>query len=302
MKQLISLCTALTLMGSVTLAPRPTYAQSVTKQNPSVRKTSVQAATLPKLQEGSLVRGSTPIPIYVINAGRRRLIPNTATFDALGYKLENVVQLSEQQLKAIPELPAVLLKRNSQFKDGSLVTDDSDRVYLIALGGRRLIPDAKTFEALGYQQKNVQKISNQELKSIPEYAPLPISAIAFKDGTLIKGSSPAVYVISDNKRRLIPDEATFNASGYKWENIRTISDRALNAIPELPPLSARIVFKDGTLLKGSRAAIYVISSGRRRLIPNGQTFDALGYRWENVQQISDSQLEEIPEMPPLPSF
>ncbi|NKB17869.1 MAG: hypothetical protein HC770_06975 [Pseudanabaena sp. CRU_2_10] len=302
MKQLISLCTTLTLMGSVTLAPHPIYAQSVTKQNPSVRKTSVQAATLPKLQEGSLVRGSTPIPIYVINAGRRRLIPNTATFDALGYKLENVVQLSEQQLKAIPELPPVLLKRNSQFKDGSLVKDDSDRVYLIALGGRRLIPDAKTFEALGYQRKNVQKISNRELKSIPEYAPLPISTIDFKDGTLIKGSLPAVYVISDNKRRLIPDEATFNASGYKWENIRTISDRALNAIPELPPLSARIVFKDGTLLKGSRAAIYVISSGRRRLIPNGQTFDALGYRWENVQQISDSQLESIPEMPPLPSY
>jgi hypothetical protein len=303
MKQLISIVTALTLLGSVAIASQPAYAQSVTKKNPTARKTSVQAANLlPKLKEGSLVRGSTSTPIYVINVGRRRLIPNTATFDALGYKLKNVVQLSEQQLKAIPELPPILLKRNSEFKDGSLVKGNSDEIYLISLGGRRLIPDTKTFEALGYQPENVRQISNRELKSIPEYAPLPFSTASFKEGTLIRGSLPAVYVISGNMRRLIPDEATFNASGYKWENVRTISDRALNAIPELPLPSTNVVFKDGTLLKGSRAAIYVISSGRRRLIPNGQTFDALGYRWENVQQISDSQLEGIPEMPPLPSF
>jgi hypothetical protein len=301
MKKLILIGTTLTLFGCLEIGSHSVNAEPITKKNPSARKTSVQAANLPKLQEGSLVRGSTPTPIYVINVGRRRLIPNTATFDALGYKLENVVQLTEQQLKVIPELPPIVLKRNSAFKDGSLVKGNTDQIYLISLGGRRLIPDFKTFEMLGFQLKNVQQISNQELKSLPEYAPLPVSAIAFKDGMLIRGSSPAVYVISANKRRLIPDEATFNASGYKWENVRTISDRALNAIPEMTS-SSGVAFKDGTLLKGSRQAIYVISSGRRRLIPNGQTFDALGYRWKNVQQISDSQLESIPEMPPLPSF
>jgi hypothetical protein len=302
MKQLITIGTAFTILASVAISSHQAYAQSVTKQNPSARKTSLQAAKLPKLQEGSLIRGSTPTPIYVINGGGRRLIPNTETFDVLGYKLENVIQLSAQQIKAIPELPPIVLKPNSNFKDGTLVKGNSAKIYLIRLGGRRLIPNFKTFEALGYQLKNVRIISNREMKSIPEYAPLPVSEIVFKDGTLIRGSLPAVYVISDNKRRLIPDEATFNASGYKWENVRTISDRELNAIPELPSESTRVVFKDGTLLKGSGTAIYVISSGRRRLIPNGQTFDALGYRWESVQQISDRQLESIPEMPPLPSY
>jgi hypothetical protein len=140
------------------------------------------------------------------------------------------------------------------------------------------------------------------MKSLPEYAPLSLSSLSFKDDTLLRGSLPAVYVISGNKRRLIPDEATFKALGYKWENVQTISDRLLRVIPELPPLTGRIVFQDGTLLKGSSAAIYVISSGRRRLIPNARTFETLGYKWEQVQQISDRQLESIPEMPPLPSF
>jgi hypothetical protein len=302
MKQLILIGTAFSILGSVAVASHQADAQSATKKNQSIRKPLIQVVTLPKLQEGSLVMGTSPTLIYVINGGRRRLIPNTETFEVLGFKLGNVVQLSEQQIKAIPELPPLELKPNPNFKDGTLVKGNTEHIYLISLGGRRLIPDFKTFEALGYQLKNVRRISNREMKSIPDYAPLPVRAIAFKDGTLIRGSLPAVYVISGNKRRLIPDEATFKASGYKWENVRIISDLNLNAIPELSSTSTRVVFKDGTLLKGSREAIYVISSGRRRLIPNGQTFDALGYRWENVQQISDGQLDSIPEMLPLPSY
>ncbi|WP_019500298.1 hypothetical protein [Pseudanabaena sp. PCC 6802] len=328
MKKLPSIAAALTLQGVLAsiaigvtsasvaivtsaIAPYSLYAQpqpnsskrssprSLQPSKPTVMSPSV---ALPKLPEGSLVRGDTPTPVYVINAGRRRLVPNPATFDALGYRWEKVTQIPEQQLKAIPELPPILLKSNPDFKDGTLVKDSSDRVYLISLGGRRLIPDAKTFESLGYKQEDVRQISDREMKSLPEYAPLSLNSLSFKDGTLLKGSLPAVYVISGNKRRLIPDEATFKALGYKWENVQTISDRALSAIPELPPLTGRIIFQDGTLLKGSSAAIYVISSGRRRLIPNARTFEALGYRWESVQQISDRQLESIPEMPPLPSF
>jgi hypothetical protein len=320
MEKLISIGTALTLLGAIAIS-NPICAEPVNTQNtarqssqsskkpakqpnkqPAKQPTSVQSATLPKLQEGSLVRGDTATHIYVINAGRRRLIPNATTFDVLGYKWERVVQIPEQQLKAIPQLPPIVLKNNTEFKDGTLIRGSVGGVYLISLGGRRLVPDAKTFEALGFKAEDVRQISDRELQGIPEYAPLTLSSLSFKDGTLVKGSFPAVYVISGNKRRLIPDEATFKALGYKWENIQTVSDRALSAIPELPPISARIAFQDGTLLKGSRAAVYVISSGRRRLIPNAQTFDALGYKWENVQQISDGQLESIPEMPPLPSY
>jgi hypothetical protein len=319
MKKLTAIAKTLTLLavlpsiaiGVIAIAPHSLHAQpqlnSSKRSSPSPAKPSKPNVTppsvaLPKLKEGSLVRGDTPTPVYVINAGRRRLIPNPATFDVLGYRWEKVMQIPEQQLKAIPELPPILLKSHPEFKDGTLVRDSSDRIYLISLGGRRLIPDTKTFEALGRKREDVRQISNREMKSLPEYAPLSLSSLSFKDDTLLRGSLPAVYVISGNKRRLIPDEATFKALGYKWENVQTISDRLLRVIPELPPLTGRIVFQDGTLLKGSSAAIYVISSGRRRLIPNARTFETLGYKWEQVQQISDRQLESIPEMPPLPSF
>jgi hypothetical protein len=310
MKKLSSIATVLTLC-IVVIAPNLLYAQTQASSSkrasprtpqPSKPTDKPLSAALPKLQEGNLVRGDTPTPVYVINAGRRRLIPNAATFDVLGYRWEKVIKISEQQLKAIPELPPILLKSNSEFKDGTLVKASSDRIYLVSLGGRRLIPDAKTFESLGYKQEDVRQIDAREMKSLPEYAPLSLSTLSFKDGTLLKGSLPAIYVINGNKRRLIPDEATFKALGYKWENVETVSDRVISSIPELPPLTGRIVFQDGTLLKGSSAAIYVISSGRRRLIPNARTFDALGYKWDSVQQISDRQLESIPEMSPLPSF
>jgi hypothetical protein len=41
-----------------------------------------------------------------------------------------------------------------------------------------------------------------------------------------------------NDRHWIPDEATFEAMGYSWGNIRQLSDNELNAIPERAPFPA----------------------------------------------------------------
>jgi len=54
----------------------------------------------------------------------------------------------------------------------------------------------------------------------------------YDDGTLVKGSSDKAYVILNNYRHWIPDHATFNALGYDWSKIQSLSDNVLIAIPE----------------------------------------------------------------------
>jgi hypothetical protein len=59
------------------------------------------------------------------------------------------------------------------------------------------------------------------------------------EATLVKGSGPNVYVIEVGQRHRIPDPTTFVGRGYRWDDVITLSDRELKAIPlgaPLPPL------------------------------------------------------------------
>lgn len=54
-------------------------------------------------------------------------------------------------------------------------------------------------------------------------------------------------------------------------------------------------YPDGTLLKGSGIYVYVIENGMRRLIPDEKTFNSMGYNWNAIKVISDSDLSSIPQ-------
>ncbi len=192
----------------------------------------------------------------------------------------------------------------SPFKDGMVVRGSDGAVYFITGGKRHLIPSEAAFHALGFRWENTIKLPDEALKSIPEAPPLAERLPAYPEGTLLKGEAPTVFVIRAGARRAVPDLATFTALGFKWENVRQVPESELAAIPEASPLAspADFAFKDGTLLKGSAPTVYVMSGGRRRAIPDIDTFQALGYRWENVLQIADWHLASIPELPPLPSY
>lgn len=54
-------------------------------------------------------------------------------------------------------------------------------------------------------------------------------------------------------------------------------------------------YPDGTLLKGNDVYVYVIENGMRRLISNENTFNSMGYNWNAIKVISDSDLSRIPQ-------
>lgn len=61
------------------------------------------------------------------------------------------------------------------------------------------------------------------------------------------------------------------------------------------PLSALAEVNPGSLVKGSRAEIFLISEeGELRWIPDETTFKALGYNWSEVVEITDQELLEYP--------
>ena len=55
------------------------------------------------------------------------------------------------------------------------------------------------------------------------------------------------------------------------------------------------------LVRGSENKVYWMENGQRRHIPDPETFNAMGLNWDAIQQISDGDLNDIPQSGSLPS-
>jgi len=60
------------------------------------------------------------------------------------------------------------------------------------------------------------------------FSVVPVNAMQYGKGTLLKGEFAEVFLVSDDETlRWIPDEATFNALGYDWDDIITVKNEIL---------------------------------------------------------------------------
>lgn len=136
------------------------------------------------------------------------------------------------------------------YANGTLTRGSSDKVYVVLNDYRHWIPNADTFDALGYRWDEILWLSDDEVNAVPEGAPFPSAAPLpgprrFANGTLVRGSTGKVYVLLNDYRHWIPDEKTFEAMGYDWSKVRKFDD-AVNTFPERAPflqLRSRIRFK-----------------------------------------------------------
>jgi hypothetical protein len=65
--------------------------------------------------------------------------------------------------------------------------------------------------------------------------------------------------------------------------------------------SFRVGPPEGSLIRGSNGRIYYIMQGKRRHVPDVETFDALRFRWGDVRVLSDEAVGSVPGGPAIPS-
>lgn len=119
---------------------------------------------------------------------------------------------------------------------------------------------------------------------------------AYPDGSLLKGSDPAVYLLTGGVRRHVPDLPTFLANGYAWD-IRSVDDGVLSTYPVGKPLPS--VLADGVLIAGSGPEVWVANGGVRRHVPSPAVFEACGFGWDTIRFLSDEAVSSIPDGGPL---
>lgn len=163
--------------------------------------------------------------IYLIVDDEKRPIMSTVAFRKIGWNPEEVETVSEADLANFFEGKPI--DENSVYPQGVLAQDKTSGGIFFVKDGVKYPIWSKEIMQINYPGRTLIKLSPEELNQYTTADP-----VKFKDGTLIKPVEyPEVYVISNGKRRWVPDEATFLGLGYKWSNIITTSYKAVSLHP-----------------------------------------------------------------------
>jgi hypothetical protein len=114
--------------------------------------------------DGALIKGSNG-GLYVIQDGKRCVIPSPAVLVAKGYDSTKAVQLTDADFKAIPQGVMITMDYKTP-KNGDLVRDPNGPLYLIQVGNRCVI-FSKAIETLGLQLAKSIVTSHEYLEAIP---------------------------------------------------------------------------------------------------------------------------------------
>lgn len=119
------------------------------------------------------------------------------------------------------------------------------------------------------------------------------SALVIRDGLLLKGSGPEVYVLENNQRRWISSLDAFQWYGYQWQQVHEVEDEFLQQFAESQPIHL--------LLKCPTSPhVYALEDGKKRWIKDIPTFEAQGYLWKDIQLFDCVELDHLPNDLPIP--
>lgn len=178
---------------------------------------------LPWHPYGVVIRGRDDTA-YLYEEGRKRAFPTPESFASYGYQWQQIIQVSDQALTAIPNGPEM------SFREGALLRGSGETVYIIEKEHKRPFVSARIFAGLGYRWQNVVQVPDFCLETMRSGSPIATTR-THPDGTLLRGSDETVYLLCFGKRCLIPSKRVFQSWGYRWEQIVQVTDPQLTSYP-----------------------------------------------------------------------
>lgn len=224
------------------------------------------------LPAGALVKAkdSENGTIYLISQGQRRPFASITAL-VTRYDPGKILSLDQTEIEKYSEGPII------DFANYSVLQGQNGERYLIDGLKKRLIVSDEAFRKLGYNPAEVIQATESDLAAFDDSADLDDFSNPF--GELYQDmTTGSVFYVKDGQRHPIIDETIMRAN-YPDLTIKEVTSRTLEDMRYGGPIK----LADGTLIKEeSHKNVYVISEGKRRLIPDGQTFESLGYQWSNI--------------------
>ena len=165
--------------------------------------------------------------------------------------------------------------KDSSLPDGTLIKlPDSNKVYIIINGEKKWISTPEMFQQLGCDWANIKILTQEDITSYTD----------FEDNLIRVIGQTKVYLVTNGIRRHIPTPQVFQGYGFNWNDIKEVS------------LETQAQYRETYLVRQSgREEVYYLSpNGIRKHIPTQTIFDSYQDNWQDVQIISQQEMESYP--------
>jgi chitodextrinase len=221
--------------------------------------------------------------VYVVDQGKQRPITDLSV-------LQNNVPPS-RPIVTIPTSVSLPIGDVLGLKDGTIIkSNDDPTIYAIINGSKRAFTSQEEFTSLGYNLNEIQSVDTNAVNAIPTTT----EAFTRPSGTLFKyASDPTVYFLYQGQKRGYPSLNIFLSWNESLLKVATIPDS------EVYPDGSVARLPNGMLVKGSSPAVYIISQGTLRPFASSQVFTDLGYSFNAVVNVADSDLRDFGVVGPI---
>ncbi len=183
----------------------------------------------------------------------------------------------------------VILKRWRRPNRSLIRAKGTSTVYMLEDGIRKLIPSPDVFNAQGLDWSDIEEVDQEEVESYIEG-----DTLGYREGTVIQGSGPTVYVISEGKKRPFVSVNAFNGLGYKWGIIKRVSDAHLSLYETGEAISENSSYPEGALIQQEGdPTVWQIKDGKRKPVPSISVFNANKWGWNYVLKANAEQLNKF---------
>jgi len=169
--------------------------------------------------------------IYLLVDNHKRLIASDAVFKKIGFSTEELISGTMADLDAYATSSTITA--TSTYPLGALImSTKTGGVYFVNEGNKAPIID-KVLLKTKFKGRRVLKASETELAKYTK-----ISPVLFDSGELLKSNTNTdVYLIDNGKKRPFLSGTDFEALGYNWTNVITVSPQLLYLYPEGDPVT-----------------------------------------------------------------
>ncbi|MDP3993786.1 MAG: hypothetical protein U1C57_04040 [Candidatus Doudnabacteria bacterium] len=166
--------------------------------------------------------------------------------------------------------------------------------YLAAACRLKPFRGAAVFHARGHKFQNII-----ELDSLPSNVSISQTPVLPEAGSLIKGKDATVWFMTKaGKRRGFVSAEVFHGLGFKFGQIKAISDEDLGTIAAEMPITTTGFHPDGALLKcGNSATVFQIIGGSKFPFTSAEAFQNRGHSFDNIISVDCGRFKYLQGAP-----
>ena len=236
-----------------------------------------------KFPDGTLLQAVGEPGVWLLEDGLRRPFDSKAALMSR-YSSGGIISVSPG------ELDKYEIGKSIRHSNYSLLETPNGNVYLIVDEKLRKFASSEVIRTLGFNPEEFEEITMTEFVDYELGEPIGLESSYPAGGLLQDAKTGGVFYVQDGKKYPITAKEVMLIN-FPHLKITPVSSDVLDKYPRYEAVK----LKDGTLVKSKeKSSVYVISNGKKLPIISGEVFEAIGYNWENIQEVSEAGLMMIP--------